>query len=281
MIIRIDNPLPGQIFYIDAQGYMPTLRFEACLLDAGNQPVKTTMQWELQIVENIRPGACASAKIGRQVVRLQGNSVGLGIWAPAFAGHCGGDTQLTVTASYQGENYQASVSFKIRGTNPTPDTVVERMGGELSPLTRLARFVSGLHQFDAQGMPWLGEHGAVGIMQLCNPAAVFQQRWSWVHNVQAGVGLLQRQEGIAKAYLDQHRCDADSAGQSAPPKVPPKAIPNANQYPNSKSLNDDQVMLREMLQRFLGGTYWQWDETSRQWQANPPDNKVEKILQSL
>jgi hypothetical protein len=36
-----------------------------------------------------------------------------------------------------------------------------------------------------------------------------------------------------------------------------------------------------MLQRFLGGTYWQWDETSRQWQANPPDNKVEKILQSL
>jgi hypothetical protein len=98
--------------------------------------------------------------------------------------------------------------------------------------------------------------------------------------VQAAMGLLQRQEGIAKAYLDQHRCDADSAGQSATSTASPSAIPNTNQYPNSESLNDDQVMLREMLQRFLGAAYWQWDETSGQWQANAPDDKVEKILQS-
>lgn len=276
MIIRIDHPLPGQIFYIDALGHMPALRFEACLLDADNQPVKASMQWELQILENIWPGACTTAKVGRQTVRLQGNSMGLGIWAPALASHCGGDAQLTVSASYRGENHQAGVSFKIRGTNPPPDMVMESMGGELSPSSRLARFISALRQFDVQGMPLLGEHGAVGIMQLCNPAATPQQRWSWVHNVQAGMGMLQRQEGIAKAYLDQHRRDADTAEQT----TPSTATANANQYPNNKSLNDDQVMLREMLQRFLGGPYWQWDETNRHWRANPPDDIVEKILQA-
>ncbi|MCG6971149.1 MAG: hypothetical protein LJE85_15380 [Gammaproteobacteria bacterium] len=278
MKLQISNPTPGQVFYIDALGRMPELRFEACLLNSQNQPMHAPLQWTLQITENIWPGACASAKLGRQVVQLQGTSVGLGIWIPVFNAHCGGDAILTVTAQYQGEDYQASVHFKIRGKNPASDAVVEYIGGELAPLTWLARFVSGLNQFDIQGMPLSGKHGAVGIMQLCNPAAQPHQRWSWVHNVQAGMSLLQRQQGNAKAYLNQHRLDGDAGRLTAIPTTMQTAHPNANQYPNSESLSDDQVLLREILQRFLGDAYWQWDENIGQWRPNPPDDSVAEVL---
>ena len=171
MKLHITHPVAGQIFYIDAMGRMPALRFEAGVLDKHDQPDITPLQWTLQIVENIWPGSCASAKIGRQVVHLQATSAGVGTWVPVFNAQCGGDAKLTVSASYQGENVHASVNFKLRGKNPSPEAVVERMGGQQAPLTRLARFLSGLHQFDAQGMPLLSKHGAVGIMQLCDPAA--------------------------------------------------------------------------------------------------------------
>lgn len=259
MILQINHPMPGQLFFIDETGRMPILRCEANLLDNDNQTVKTPMQWSLQITDNIWPGACSSAKIGKQVMSLQGASVGMGIWTPAFHTICGGDVALTVSADYQGEVYQASISFRIRGKNPSPDVVLERLGGEYAPLSHLARFLSTLKQFDVQGMPRLGEHGEVGIMQLCDPAARWPERWSWVHNVAAGKTLLQRAQGIAKAYLDQHRIEGS--------------------YPNDQSLSDDGVWQREMMQRFLGGAYWQWDERKAQWLCNPPDDTLETLLQ--
>ena len=136
---------------------------------------------------------------------------------------------------------------------------MEQLGGAGAPASHLARFLSALQQFDVQGMPYLGEHGEVGIMQLCDPAANSLQRWSWVHNLQAGKAQWQRLQGIAKAYLDQRRLDG--------------------RYPNNQSLSDGEVLLREVLQRFLGGAYWQWNEQQSHWRANPPDDSVEKLLQ--
>jgi hypothetical protein len=259
MILQINHPMPAQLFYIDAMGRMPMVRCEASLLDNRNQAVTTPMQWSLQITDNIWPGACPSAKLGRQVMSLQGSSVGMGIWTPPFHTVCGGDATLTVSADYQGRVYRASVRFRIRGKNPSPDAVLERLGGEYSSLSHLARFLSALHQFDIQGMPQLGEHGEVGIMQLCDPAARSAERWSWTHNVAAGKALLQRAQGIAKAYLDQHRVEGN--------------------YPNNQSLGDNGVLQRETMQRFLGGAYWQWDERKAQWQDNPPDDALEILLQ--
>ena len=260
MILHINHPKPGQLFYIDETGRMPKVRCEASLLDRANQAVKAPMQWSLQIVDNIWPGACPSAKLGRQVKSFGGASVGIGIWAPSFHTVCGGDATLTVAADYQGEAYQASVSFRIRGRNPSPDAVLERLGGANSPLSHLARFLSALKQFDLQGMPYLGKDGEVGIMQLCHPAARWPERWSWVHNVEAGKARLRRAQGVAKGYLDQHRIEGN--------------------YPNNQSLNDSSVLLREMMQRFLGGVYWQWDEGKAQWQCNPPDDALESLMQS-
>jgi hypothetical protein len=259
MILRISHPMRGQLFYVDETGRMPTLRCEASLLASDNQAVKAPMQWTLHISDNIWPGACPSAKMGRQIMRLQGSSVGMGIWMPPFNTVCGGDATLTVSAQYEGEVYEASVSFRIRGKNPSPEAVLARMGGEHTPLTRLAQCLSALKQFDVQGMPFLGEHGEVGIMQLCDPAARWHQRWSWPHNVEAGQALLQQQQGLAKAYLDQHRIDGG--------------------YPNDEALSDAGVLMREMMQRFLGGAYWRWDEPNGQWRRNPPDDTLDKVLQ--
>jgi hypothetical protein len=196
--------------------------------------------------------------MGRQIMSLQGSSVGLGVWTPSFHTVCGGDATLAVSADYQGEAYQASISFRIRGKNPSPGAILERLGGEHALLSRLARFLSALKQFDVQGMPHVGQHGEVGIMQLCDPAARWPERWSWVHNVEAGKASLQRAQGIAKAYLDQHRIEGN--------------------YPNNQSLSDGGVLQREMMQRVLGGVYWQWDERKAQWQSNPPDDAVETLL---
>ncbi|WP_455211088.1 hypothetical protein [Kaarinaea lacus] len=258
MNLQIRYPMPGQLFYIDELGCMPALRCEASLRDSHNQILKAPMQWILQISENIWPGACPSAKMGKQVLNLQSTSVGMGIWIPSFNNVCGGDATLIVGAEYQGEVYQASVNFRIRGKNPSPDAVEERLGGIHAPSTQLARFLSALQQFDVQGMPYVGAHGEVGIMQLCDPAAQWTQRWNWMHNVEAGKARLQSLQGIAKSYLDQHRIEGH--------------------YPNNRLLTDGDVLLRETIQRFLGGTYWQWDKRQLQWCANPPDDTLEKLL---
>jgi len=259
MILQIRHPLPNQRIYIDETGFMPMMRCEAYLLDDNDQIIKAPMQWALKITENIWPAQCPSAKIGRQVLNLQGSSIGMGMWMPPFNVVCGGDAMLTVSAEYQGEVYQAVVNFTIRGRNPSPDAVVERLGGKQAPLTRLARHLSALKQFDVQGMPYLGEDGEVGIMQLCEPAAQWSQRWSWMHNVEAAKSKLQRLQGISKGYLDQHR--------------------EQGHYPNNLSLSDAAVLLRETLQRFLGGTYWQWDEPNSLWRPDPPDDTLDTLLQ--
>jgi len=38
------------------------------------------------------------------------------------------------------------------------------------------------------------------------------------------------------------------------------------------------VVLREILQRYLGGAYWQWHESEQQWCSNPPDSEVENMF---
>ena len=166
MRLHISSPLPGQLFYIDETGRMPALRFEAGLLDGNQQLLKTPLQWVLQIAENVWPGACPNAKIGRQVINLQGMSMGLGNWIPSFNAICGGDATLSVSADYLGEVYRATVNFRIRGKNPSPEAVLDRLGGENSAMARLGRYLSGLKQFDMQGMPYLGENGEVGIIRF-------------------------------------------------------------------------------------------------------------------
>ena len=261
MILRINKPFAGQIFHIDQSGHMPVLRCEAVLLDDQEQPVKSSMQWLLEIHDNIWPARCPSAKIGRQVVRLQGASVGMGVWSPAFDAPCGGDARLTVSSQWEGQTYSANVPFGIRGRNPAPDAVLKQLGGETSPLAQLAYHVSALRQFDVQGLPLVGKDGAVGMLQLCDPAASSHQRWSWVHNVQAGKALFQRLEGQSRAYLDRHRSGHGII-----------------QYLNDQDLSDGEVLLREILQRFLGGAYWRRDEQAGLWCADPPDDAVDTLL---
>jgi len=258
MLLKITYPTAGQTLYIDAFGRMPGLRCQAYLQDDEGHAVKVPMQWALQIVENVWPAACPSAKVGRQVFNSHAMSVGEGLWTPAFNSVVGGDAMLMVSAEFQGDVYKAMVNFRINGRNPSPEAVLDKLGGEQSPLSRMAQYLSGLKQFDHLGMPNVGKRGEVGIMQLCDPAAQSQHRWSWLQNIEAGKALMQRMQGSAKAYLDQHRVESS--------------------YPNDQALTDGSVLLRETLQRYLGAAYWRWDELSQQWCAAPPNDGVETLL---
>ncbi len=258
MKLQITNPGSNQILHIDALGNMPVLRCEAQLLGDDQQNLNVPMTWSLQIIDNVWPARCESSRLGRVVLQVEGQSMGRGIWLPTVARVQGGDAVLTVTAQHQEEMFTATVNFSIRGCNPPVDAVLDHLGGEGPPAALLARHLSAFKQFDFQGMPLVGARGEVGMMRLCNPAASVEQRWSWRQNTNAGKYLLQNAEASAKTHLNQHCVNG--------------------RYPNDQQFSDVQVVLRETLQRYLGGAYWQWYESGQQWCSNPPDNEVENML---
>lgn len=136
--------------------------------------------------------------------------------------------------------------------------VILRLGGANSAGERIACQESRKRQFDATGMPLLGTGGDVGVMQLCNPAANCNQRWNWSANVDQGLALIRTKETEARTYLNGHRING--------------------RYPNDLDLNDENVLLRETVQRYNGGTYWSWNTALNQWQAAPPNGYVDLVL---
>ena len=95
-------------------------------------------------------------------------------------------------------------------------------------------------------------------MQMCDPEATCRERWDWRANVARGIQLLQQKRNNALAYLNQH-----TVGGS---------------YPNDKELEDSQVIQREAIQRYNGGSYWHWDSTSNVWKKTSPNSYVERVL---
>jgi hypothetical protein len=255
----IQQPTANTVFNINATPQMPTINCSAIIQGVNPDPTSTTnFNWGITVLENVAGGGCASARIGNCTSSYQFSSQG-GNLTPPLSTIQGGRTEIRAEADVGGSTLSSSVNVSIIGTNPGAGVVSTECGGAGTDADRIACWESRRRQFNANGTPLLGGGGDVGIMQLCNPAATCAQRWNWIGNVGAGVALLQQKRSAARRYLNHHQ-DA-----------------NGN-YPNDLNLNNTEVLQRETMQRYNGGTYWTWNARRNRWEANPPNNYVNNVL---
>ncbi len=257
--IVINSPARNTRINIDATPRMPSILCRAGITGVTPDPTPSTdFSWSAVITETVAHGGCASSRVGRCQLTLPAAAVRGGSWTPAFPSIQGGEVVITVSATVGGARLTATVNVQIRGTNPAPAAITARLGGAGTAADRIACNESHRRQFDGTGMPLLGTGGDVGIMQLCNPAATCGERWDWTANVAAGLALLAQKQTAATHHLNHHRVGVH--------------------YPNDAGLIDADVVLRETIQRYNGGAYWQWDQTHSQWHASPPNHYVAHVL---
>lgn len=250
-------PTPGSVFHITGEPRMPVI---GCVLEALDIPPFPIplFDWEIVIREPITPSSCASSHITCVASESYLNfgltpSLLIGSWQ-------GGDATIFARTTVSGAVREASVNVRIVGDNPEPSDVTVALGGSGTVADLIARHESGRQQFSATGEVKLGPGGDVGIMQLCNPPATCEQRWSWRENVKVGLSVLASKSAAAKQYLDQHRVSGT--------------------YPNDQGFIDAEVLKRETVQRYNTGTYWLWDAASNMWKKSLPNDYVKRVLGS-
>jgi hypothetical protein len=140
------------------------------------------------------------------------------------------------------------VLVHYRGQNPIHTDLSTALGDDV--FRAICWRESTWRQFDGTGRPLFHKNanGSVdwGCMQINN--AQPNQIWDWRDNVAA-----------AKALFSQKRQDATKYLSAHPPVTP-------------------DMIERETLQRYNGGRYYQWNATTKHWDAAPPNQYVSIIL---
>jgi hypothetical protein len=182
----------------------------------------------------------------------------------------GGDLTIAARATVRGLLLEAIFTGTITETDPATNDIRTELGD--ITMRRIANVESGFHQFeadpgtgrivpkfnfklDAQRRKGRGDGGA-GICQITPPSAA--EIWDWKANVKKGKQIFAGARGAALTYLNQH-------------------IQNG-QFPNDLGLVNADVVLREAIQNFNGGHFWQWNAAANRWEARPPNNYVDLVL---
>ncbi|WP_435218307.1 hypothetical protein [Streptomyces sp. bgisy034] len=253
--LTIVHPKAGTSFSIDPTPAMPVIKCQAQIVGIAPDPTPTTaFNWLIEIIEPQKRGSCASAGVfcGYQE---PGHGLLGGTWTPSLVAFRGGEARIRVTTTVGGVRLEAETRVMITGTNPPHADIVKMCGGNATDIARIACHESGMQQF-AGGFPLLGGGGDTGIMQLCNPAATCDERWNWRANVERGVSVFNQKKAAARQYLDTHKIDG--------------------KWPNDMGLSNDQVLQREAITQYNGGSFWKWDEGKAKWIANPPPQEYFK-----
>ena len=144
-----------------------------------------------------------------------------------------------------------AIYLRTRGTNPSRAAVSAALGGDM--LRAICWRESTWRQFGANGKPLVNtnSNGTAdwGLMQINQ--ATPEQRWNWKANVNRGAALLAEKRTHANAYLSKH------------PPVTAEMLEN------------------ETLQRYNGGTYYKWNESTSTWDVAPPNGYVAAIRQLM
>ena len=123
----------------------------------------------------------------------------------------------------------------------------------------------GPRQFGTQRAIGPGEAGdplmsvdlvGVGVMQVTNPAPSDNAYWNWRQNVQEGVAILADKEREAAGFPARQR----AAG-----------------HPGATDFTADELR-REKIQRYNSGSYWRWNDLLARWEADPPNDYVNQVL---
>lgn len=170
----------------------------------------------------------------------------------------GGIVYLQVVAVVMYPNGQFQVlqntyAGTTKGKNPTKEIIRDQISNIEFQVTAYRK--SQFRQFGSEGNPLFGPPNGFGIMQIDNPPATIQQIWSWQANIVAGNALFEQKSRDAKSYPSRVR----------------------NQYPEATDFTEKELKL-ETYQRYNGGAYWKWHDTSKKWQASPPNNYANESL---
>ena len=187
------------------------------------------------------------------------NQVLGGSFTPIFPKIRGGNLTLAARGRLKtGELVESIFRGRIVGTDPGQALIRAEIGDDL--LRRIARHESGMQQFETDRNPTKGivpvfnrgRDGGAGACQVTPPTA--DDIWDWRANVRSGKRMLNEKRAAALQHLNAHRIDGH--------------------FPNNLGLGDDEVILRETIQRFNGGFHWRFNAATNQWDALPQFNQT-------
>jgi|GEM_PF-4369812 hypothetical protein len=205
----------------------------------------------------------------------------------------GGKAVLT----YKYEGISDSVTFYIRGNNPTKATAVSYIkektslwypqyvaihesgsssGSVMKQFNETGTFNSG--NSDIRYTPNASSDGGFGIFQLTNPAPSAQQLWSWKANCDEGISRLNSAQAYANNWMNAPvgATGFPSGGQRVQAKNENNgvAVPVPNKTYGNVTFSDGTAKVIEhavALKRYNGaslGNFCAWDNANGQWKFN-------------
>lgn len=144
----------------------------------------------------------------------------------------------TLTVQVMANNSTATITVKIKGTNPKSSEVVGYLAKTQSSagfdkiIAQESKFV----HFNTLGEPIKTFDNGFGMCQLTTPAPTFEKVWNWKLNVDGGIQLYEQKRTAAITYLSQSK----------------------------RTYTTDQLKY-EAVCRWNGGSYHDWDAKAGKW----------------
>lgn len=144
----------------------------------------------------------------------------------------------TLTVRAAAAKATASITVRIRGTNPSATEVNTYLGTKPNSagFDKIVEHESKYKHFNASSEPIKSFDGGYGMCQLTTPAPGFEQVWNWKLNIDGGLSLFDQKRAAATAYLSQE----------------------------NRAYTDDQLKY-EAVCRWNGGSYHEWDSKAGKW----------------
>jgi hypothetical protein len=144
----------------------------------------------------------------------------------------------TLTVRAEANKAGASLTVKIKGTNPTAGEVRQYLATkpDNDGFERIIEHESKFRHFAVNNEPVKSFDSGYGMCQLTTPPPTFEQVWNWKLNVDGGLALFAQKRLNAITYLRQ----------------------------SNRSYTNEQLRY-ETVCRWNGGAYHEWDSKAGQW----------------
>jgi len=216
--MNFTKPAPNSILTIAADAVWPSVTFQT----DGSGP--HAWQWKVAWDQFAAAGTATTPA---------------NVWdATAVLTNRGGTVTVTATAGA----ISATISIKIKATNPAQNDVVQYLSTkpDSDGFDKILQQETKFRHFNGNGEPIKSFDNGYGLCQLTTPAPTFEQVWSWKRNLDGGLALFAQKRASARTYLGQ----------------------------SGRQFSDAQLRF-ESVCRWNGGTYHRWDAGVKRWVRTP------------